>query len=61
MKQCRDCKYFRADIVIPSDAPVVKQYGKVTSPCNRYPQNILRHRNEPACGEFKKRRLTHEQ
>jgi len=53
MDKCKDCLYLRSDIEIPSQAPVTKYYGELCRPCNRFPQNILRHPEEPACGEFK--------
>jgi len=36
-------------------AELAKKFGKYTSPCNRYPQNIMRSPEEPACGEFKQK------
>ncbi len=53
MKKCKDCFWMRMDIEIEPKAPITKFYGEKVSPCNRFPQNILRHQKEPACGEFK--------
>lgn len=55
--KCEDCKYLRSDIKKFGDiGELSSKYGKYTSPCNRYPQNILRAPKEPACGEFKPRK-----
>jgi len=52
--KCKDCKYIRLDIkAFGGRAVLPKKYGKFTRPCNRYPQNIMRSPEEPACGEYK--------
>lgn len=54
--QCKDCSHLRSDIECISPKTVITSvYGERQNPCNRYPQNIYRHRLEPACGEFKPR------
>lgn len=55
MKQCKDCRYLRQDIKDFATSQVTRVYGGHTSPCNRYPRNILRSPKEPACGEFKEK------
>lgn len=50
-KKCKDCRYLRTDIRDFVKLPT--KYGKYTNPCNRYPENIWRSPEEPACGEFK--------
>lgn len=55
-RRCKDCKYLRHNVrQFDNNATLPKQYGNYTSPCNRFPQNIMRSPEEPACGEFKKR------
>ena len=54
MAKCKDCKYMRIKIKdFGGNAELPKKFGNFTSPCNRYPQNIMRSPEEPACGEFK--------
>lgn len=51
--KCKDCKFLRDDAkMFGGNAELPKKYGEFTSPCNRYPQNIMRAPDEPACGEF---------
>ena len=51
--KCKDCFYLRSDVSLNSENQFLsKIYGKIVYPCNRYPMNILRAKNEPACGEF---------
>ncbi len=51
--KCENCEYLRQDIrIFGGEAELPKKYGKFTSPCNRFPQNIMRSPKEPACGEF---------
>ena len=57
MKRCEDCKWLREDIKIKGTAPIPRYYGEFTSPCNKFPQNILRHGREPACGEFEPKKI----
>jgi len=53
--KCKDCIYLRHDVgPLNSKAPVPKMINELCWPCNRYPQNILRCEDEPACGEFEK-------
>lgn len=52
MKRCEDCEYLRTNIK-NFDIKIPGKYGDFTSPCNRYPRNIMRSPKEPACGEFK--------
>lgn len=54
-KRCKECGFLRSDIQVETATGMIpKIYGKITSPCNRYPRNIMRHPDEPVCGEFKK-------
>ncbi len=55
MKKCKDCGHLRTNIQMVANAEISKQYGKWTKPCNRFPQNIMRSPEEPACGEFRRR------
>lgn len=51
--KCKACKFLRRDVKhFGVNAELPAKYGKYTSPCNRYPQNIYRSPEEPACGEF---------
>lgn len=53
--KCKECEYLRSDITKYDGKPEQPtRYGKYSKPCNRYPQNIMRSPEEPACGEFKK-------
>lgn len=54
--KCEDCKWLRDNVKLfgkEYNHALPAQYGDHTSPCNRYPQNIMRAPKEPACGEFK--------
>lgn len=51
ISKCKDCEFLRTDIKCFNDK-LPPKYGKWTNPCNRYPQNIMRSPEEPACGEF---------
>ena len=52
--KCKDCKYLRQDVKkFGENAELPSKFGNYTSPCNRYPMNIMRCPSEPACGEFK--------
>lgn len=54
--KCKNCEFMRLDVKCFGDEEELpKKYGNYTSPCNRYPQNIMRSPEEPACGEFKKK------
>jgi len=55
MKKCKDCYWLRWAIRKAAESPLAKTMGAYVHPCNRYPQNIYRAPNEPACGEFKKK------
>ena len=51
--KCKDCTHLRQDIkAFGGRAELPKEYGKFTNPCNRFPMNIMRSPEEPACGEF---------
>lgn len=52
-RKCKDCRYLRTNIKDFVKLPT--KYGKYTNPCNRYPENIWRSPEEPACGEFQER------
>ncbi len=52
---CKDCLYLRTNLPVVSEFAIAVYHGKTVYPCNRYPQNILRHPDELACGEFQKK------
>lgn len=55
--KCKDCKFLRTDVKnFGGNAELPAKYGKYTCPCNRYPMNIMRSPQEPACGEFREKK-----
>jgi len=56
MPKCKDCKFLRTEEKMKINPhSVARKFGIISNPCNRFPMNILKHKNEPACGEFKAR------
>lgn len=52
--KCKDCKFLRTDTASDiGPGSVARKYGMLGQPCNRFPMNIIRHPDEPACGEFR--------
>ena len=51
--KCKDCHYMRTDFeLILTKKSVASFFGPTGYACNRYPMNIVRHKEEPCCGEF---------